>query len=243
MTDEAQWARAGRGSPVHELLAHDVAVLPFLDRNLGHVHCAPLRVVNVEPPDHERPVARDHIAVVGVSSHSRDFGQEVLLEGAVGGLATLAYREVGAGSPLILIHGSPGDGRSWSRLVPRLAEHCRVITPDLPAAYAERVTGGELAAVGEMVDYWFGAGSFAQMHPSARKFLIAGAARNGLDVRATFAERLTVDQLAGFTNKVLAAYGGGSPPAVQAIIAALVGLSSAAARRPRRIARHARQPP
>jgi hypothetical protein len=28
------------------------------------------------------------IAVVGVSSHGRDFGQEVLLEGAVGGLPT-----------------------------------------------------------------------------------------------------------------------------------------------------------
>ena len=65
-----------------------------------------------------------------------------------------------------------------------------------------------------MVDYWFGDGSFAQMHSSVRKFLIAGAARNGLDVRATFAERLTVDQLAGFANPVLVAYGGGSPPAV-----------------------------
>jgi pimeloyl-ACP methyl ester carboxylesterase len=236
---------------------------------------------------------------------------ETIASVSVPGVGKLAYREVGAGSPLILIHGSPGNGRSWSRLVPRLAEHCRVITPDLPgyggsdplpgdaldrtaamaaavaalietcgepvrlcghsygsnvalhaaiahadrvdslmlfepvffralylshndqvllpkkrffAAYAERVTGGEPAAVGEMVDYWFGAGSFAQMHPSAQKFLIAGAARNGLDVRATFAERLTVDQLAGFTNPVLVAYGGGSPPAAQAIIAALVGL-------------------
>jgi hypothetical protein len=44
--------------------------------------------------------------------------------------------------------------------------------------------GGKPAAVGEMVDYWFGDGSFAQMHSSVRKFLIAGAARNGLDVGA-----------------------------------------------------------
>jgi pimeloyl-ACP methyl ester carboxylesterase len=227
------------------------------------------------------------------------------------GVGRIAYREIGAGSPLILIHGSPGDGRSWSRLAPRLAEHYRVITPDLPGyggsdalpenaiertaamgaaiaglidhcggkarlcghsyggnvalhaaiarpslvqslvlfepvfframsladkqqafeqamsffgVYADRVTGGEPAAVGEMIDYWFGAGSFAQMHPSARKFLIAGAARNGLDVRAAFTERLTIDQLAGFNNPVLVACGGCSPPAAPAIAAALVGL-------------------
>jgi pimeloyl-ACP methyl ester carboxylesterase len=51
---------------------------------------------------------------------------------SVPGVGKLAYREVGAGSPLILIHGSPGDGRSWSRLVPRLGKRYRVITPDLP---------------------------------------------------------------------------------------------------------------
>ena len=51
----------------------------------------------------------------------------------VPGVGNLAYREVGAGSPLILIHGSPGDWRSWSRLVPRLAEHHRVIALDLPS--------------------------------------------------------------------------------------------------------------
>jgi len=87
MTDETQWARARRGSPVNEFLAHDAAVLPFLDRNLGVVYRAPLRVVDVDPPDHECPVARDHISVVGQSSHGRDFGKEVLLEGAVSGLA------------------------------------------------------------------------------------------------------------------------------------------------------------
>lgn len=229
----------------------------------------------------------------------------------VPGVGKLAYREVGAGSPLILLHGSPGDGRSWSRLVPRLAEYYRVIAPDLPGygdsdplpantiertatmgaaicqlidgcgaavrlcghsyggnvalhaaiarprsvqslvlfepvffralylageqqtlepavrffnAYADRVERGESAAVAEMIDYWFGAGGFARLHPSARNFVIAGAVRNGRDVRATFAERLTVDQLSSFNNPVLAAYGGASPPTAQAIVTALVGL-------------------
>jgi len=57
---------------------------------------------------------------------------ETIANVSVPGVGKLAYRAVGAGSPLILVHGSPGDGRSWSRLVPRLAEHYRVITPDLP---------------------------------------------------------------------------------------------------------------
>lgn len=75
-----------------------------------------------------------------------------------------------------------------------------------------------------MIDYWFGADSFGQMHPSVRNFLIAGASQNGLDVRATFAERLTADQLASFSNPVLAAYGSASPPAAPPIVTALVGL-------------------
>jgi pimeloyl-ACP methyl ester carboxylesterase len=223
----------------------------------------------------------------------------------------LAYRDAGSGRPLILVHGSPGDGRSWSRVAPRLTERYRVLMPDLPgyggsdpppngplgrtasigmaigalietcgepvrlcghsyggnvalhaavshadlvhslmlfepvffralylagdkqtfesaalffAAYAERVTGGEPTAVGEMIDYWFGPGCFAQMQQSVRGFLISGAAANGVDVRAAFAERLTVEQLASFPGSVVIAYGGDSPPHAPTIAKALVEL-------------------
>lgn len=44
----------------------------------------------------------------------------------------LAYREEGSGRPLVLIHGSPGEGRSWARVVPHLEERFRTICPDLP---------------------------------------------------------------------------------------------------------------
>jgi pimeloyl-ACP methyl ester carboxylesterase len=44
----------------------------------------------------------------------------------------LAYREAGSGPPLILVHGSPGEGRSWLRVAPRLAPRHRVVMPDLP---------------------------------------------------------------------------------------------------------------
>lgn len=47
-------------------------------------------------------------------------------------MVQLNYREEGSGSPLVLVHGSPGDSRSWGRVVPHLREHFRVIAVDLP---------------------------------------------------------------------------------------------------------------
>jgi pimeloyl-ACP methyl ester carboxylesterase len=44
----------------------------------------------------------------------------------------LAYRETGSGPPLLLVHGSPGDGRAWSRVAAHLTEHYRLLLPDLP---------------------------------------------------------------------------------------------------------------
>ncbi|WP_296321828.1 alpha/beta hydrolase [Reyranella sp.] len=44
----------------------------------------------------------------------------------------LHYREEGNGPALLLAHGSPGDSRSWSRVVPHLRERFRVLAVDLP---------------------------------------------------------------------------------------------------------------
>jgi pimeloyl-ACP methyl ester carboxylesterase len=227
------------------------------------------------------------------------------------GGARLAYREAGSGAPLILVHGSPGDGRSWFRVVPRLTERHRVLMPDLPgyggsdpppggasertsamgaaigklieacsepvrlfghsyggnvalhaalkhpdrvdslalfepvffraldlagdvrmlepaerffAAYADRVADGEPAAVGEMIDYWFGPGAFTRLPASVQSFLTGAAAKNGLDVRAAFAEQITAGQLAGYAKPVLVACGSASPPVAPAIAKALVAL-------------------
>jgi pimeloyl-ACP methyl ester carboxylesterase len=230
---------------------------------------------------------------------------------ALPGGGKLAYTETGSGSPLILVHGSPGDGRSWSRVASRLTDHFRVLTPDLPgyggsdalpiaasgrtaamgaavgeliatcrepvrlcghsyggnvalhaaishaerihcltllepvffrslylvrdedafesaarffSVYADRVTAGEPEMVGEMIDYWFGPGAFARMPASVHGFLIGSAARNGADVRASFAEQLAVEDLIGFTKPLVIAYGDNSPAVVAAIVRALAGL-------------------
>jgi pimeloyl-ACP methyl ester carboxylesterase len=44
----------------------------------------------------------------------------------------LAYQVEGSGPPLVMVHGSPGEGRSWGRVVPHLKVRFRTICPDLP---------------------------------------------------------------------------------------------------------------
>jgi pimeloyl-ACP methyl ester carboxylesterase len=50
----------------------------------------------------------------------------------VGDGVTLAYRDEGAGAPLVLIHGITEDHRAWDELVPDLARDARVLRVDLP---------------------------------------------------------------------------------------------------------------
>jgi pimeloyl-ACP methyl ester carboxylesterase len=49
----------------------------------------------------------------------------------VGG-TSIAWSEIGAGEPLVLIHGVGDSHRTWRRVAPRLADCYRVLMPDLP---------------------------------------------------------------------------------------------------------------
>jgi len=44
----------------------------------------------------------------------------------------LACGDTGSGAPLVLVHGSPAEGRAWGRVAKHLAPGFRVLTPDLP---------------------------------------------------------------------------------------------------------------
>ena len=44
----------------------------------------------------------------------------------------LSYREEGGGPPVVLVHGSPADSRSWGRVTPHLRDRFRVLAVDLP---------------------------------------------------------------------------------------------------------------
>jgi pimeloyl-ACP methyl ester carboxylesterase len=45
---------------------------------------------------------------------------------------SIAWGEMGQGQPLVLLHGMWDSHRTWRRVAPRLAEHFRVLMPDLP---------------------------------------------------------------------------------------------------------------
>jgi pimeloyl-ACP methyl ester carboxylesterase len=45
---------------------------------------------------------------------------------------TIEYRERGAGSPIVFVHGVGVNGDLWRQVAPRLAERHRCIAPDLP---------------------------------------------------------------------------------------------------------------
>lgn len=44
----------------------------------------------------------------------------------------LNWREEGSGPAMVLVHGSPADGRAWNRVVPFLKDRYRLLMPDLP---------------------------------------------------------------------------------------------------------------
>lgn len=43
----------------------------------------------------------------------------------------IAYRMAGEGPAVLLVHGMAGSSRTWREVMPRLAEDCQVIAPDL----------------------------------------------------------------------------------------------------------------
>jgi magnesium chelatase accessory protein len=55
------------------------------------------------------------------------------------------FQDLGAGPPALLVHGAAGATHSWRGLAPLIAEHFRVISPDLPG-HAFTETEGRLDA-------------------------------------------------------------------------------------------------
>lgn len=44
---------------------------------------------------------------------------------------TMAVREAGTGDPIVLVHGNPTSSHLWRHVIPVLADHGRVLAPDL----------------------------------------------------------------------------------------------------------------
>jgi pimeloyl-ACP methyl ester carboxylesterase len=90
-------------------------------------------------------------------------------------------------------------------------EAARRTLQDGIGAYLKAYDAGEAEAVGRMIDFWFGRGAFDVMPEQVRRYLVARTPVNVRDVRASFAETYTYDDLARLDLPVLIACGGRSP--------------------------------
>lgn len=68
---------------------------------------------------------------LGVSSLSSQGVNIASYDSAVVNGLTIAYREVGKGEPLVMLHGFYGTGATWEPLFEDLSQHYRLIVPDL----------------------------------------------------------------------------------------------------------------
>lgn len=87
--------------------------------------------------------------------------------------------------------------------------------------YIRSFEAGEATAVSRMVDYWFGAGTYAQMPAVVKDYLHAHTGHNVRDVQATFMDRYPAASLRALSMPVVIACGARSPEVMHRICAAL----------------------
>jgi pimeloyl-ACP methyl ester carboxylesterase len=152
--------------------------------------------------------------------------------------ARLAYGETGRGSPLMLVHGSPGDGRSWARVIKHLPADLRTLTPDLPGyggstplpAGTTRRTAAMGVAVGRLLEgsaerawlcgHSYGGNVVLHIALQHRERVKGIALLEPVFMRALelTGEHETLQKARTFFNSYVARVLGGEPEAVSAMI-------------------------
>ncbi|MFL5806590.1 MAG: alpha/beta fold hydrolase [Roseiflexaceae bacterium] len=88
----------------------------------------------------------------------------------------LAYRDEGAGRPLLLIHAFPLNSAMWERQIGPLARHYRVIAPDLRGFGASQIGPGAASMDQYANDL---AGLLDQLGPGAWRVALGGLSMGG----------------------------------------------------------------
>jgi pimeloyl-ACP methyl ester carboxylesterase len=71
-------------------------------------------------------------AQVGAQADQPPAGTQALMREARLPQGAIRYRELGAGEPIVLVHGLLTNGELWREVAPRLAADFRVLVPDWP---------------------------------------------------------------------------------------------------------------
>ncbi|NKF24431.1 alpha/beta fold hydrolase [Solimonas marina] len=95
----------------------------------------------------------------------------------------LHYTEVGAGTPLLLVHGLGGSYLDWEHQIPYFARHYRVIAPDL-RGFGDSDTGRRLFSIERFARDVIGLADALGL----RRFLLVGHSMGG-----AVAQQLTLD--------------------------------------------------
>jgi pimeloyl-ACP methyl ester carboxylesterase len=102
---------------------------PQRDANYGH-GAKSLRGRSASGPPGADP--NDPPLEVAMRNLLRLAGGDIKSTRAIVGGRTLHYLEAGSGPPIVLLQGASGGGANWFRLIRPLAEHFRVLAPDVP---------------------------------------------------------------------------------------------------------------
>jgi pimeloyl-ACP methyl ester carboxylesterase len=92
-------------------------------------------------------------------------------------------------------------------------------------SYLAAADAGTQDAIGAMVDFWFGPGTFTAMPERMRQGLNAGTRTNARNVRATFADDMTAADLAALKMPIRLVVGERSPPTAGRIASAIAQLA------------------
>ena len=151
----------------------------------------------------------------------------IVPEGARDSATPLAVDTYGSGPAVVLLHGQPGSGADWSRVIPLLSGDHRVVVPDRPGygRTAGAATGftGNAAAVARMLDRLGEVDAVLVGHSWAGGVALAAAVQNPSLVRGlVLVASVRPGEQLGWVDRMLAARGIGD--ALSAITIGSTGL-------------------
>src|SRR5690606_16436825 len=112
--------------------------------------CAGLRTTSCRWPI-EGPARKAHAALRPLPRRHEGMSTASMMN--LSGGPCLGFGETGTGPTVVMVHGSPGEGRAWNNVIKQLPDSVRVLTPDLPGyGRSDPLPGGTTHRTQAMAD-------------------------------------------------------------------------------------------